>query len=62
MSEACRALNTPVIGGNVSLYNEIDGEAIYPTPVVGMVGLVKDVKHITTQNFKNAGDLVYVIR
>ena len=45
-------LSTPVIGGNVSLYNETDGEAIYPTPVVGMVGLVKDVKHITTQTLK----------
>lgn len=61
MSEACRTLSTPVIGGNVSLYNEIDGEAIYPTPVVGMVGLIKDVKHITTQNFKNEGDLIYVV-
>lgn len=61
MSDACRVLSTPVIGGNVSLYNEIDGEAIYPTPVVGMVGLVKDVKHITTQTFKNEGDFIYVV-
>ena len=61
MSDACRALSTPVIGGNVSLYNEIDGEAIYPTPVVGMVGLIKDVKHITTQTFKNEGDFIYVV-
>ncbi len=61
MSNACRALSTPVIGGNVSLYNEIDGEAIYPTPVVGMVGLVKDVKDITTQTFKNEGDFIYVV-
>ena len=61
MSDACRALSTPVIGGNVSLYNEIDGEAIYPTPVVGMVGLIKDVKDITTQTFKNEGDFIYVI-
>ena len=49
MSEACRVLETPVIGGNVSLYNETSGKAIYPTPVVGMVGLVKDIDHITTQ-------------
>lgn len=61
MSDACRTLSTPVIGGNVSLYNEIDGEAIYPTPVVGMVGLIKDVKDITTQSFKNEGDFIYVV-
>ncbi|MGG1401486.1 phosphoribosylformylglycinamidine synthase subunit PurL [Bacillus salipaludis] len=60
MSEACRVLETPVIGGNVSLYNETSGTAIYPTPVVGMVGLVTDLDHITTQNFKNSGDLIYL--
>ena len=61
MSEACRTLNTPVIGGNVSLYNETSGEAVYPTPVVGMVGLVHELEHITTQAFKKAGDAIYVI-
>ena len=61
MSEACRTLSTPVIGGNVSLYNETNGEAVYPTPVIGMVGLVSDMKHVTTQNFKKAGDVIYVI-
>ncbi|HEY4550021.1 MAG TPA: phosphoribosylformylglycinamidine synthase subunit PurL [Bacillus sp. (in: firmicutes)] len=61
MSEACKVLKTPVIGGNVSLYNETSGEAVYPTPVVGMVGLIKDLNHITTQAFKNAGDLVYLL-
>ncbi len=61
MSEACRELSTPVIGGNVSLYNESMGTAIYPTPVVGMVGLVEDVDHITTQSFKEAGDVIFVI-
>ncbi|MDF0728795.1 phosphoribosylformylglycinamidine synthase subunit PurL [Cytobacillus sp. S13-E01] len=61
MSEACRTLNSPVIGGNVSLYNETNGVAVYPTPVVGMVGLIEDVEHITTQEFKQAGDLIYVI-
>jgi phosphoribosylformylglycinamidine synthase II len=61
MSEACRVLNTPVIGGNVSLYNETSGTAVYPTPVVGMVGLVKDLNDITTQQFKNAGDLIYLV-
>ncbi|TYS46018.1 phosphoribosylformylglycinamidine synthase subunit PurL [Bacillus infantis] len=61
MSSACLALNTPVIGGNVSLYNETNGTAVYPTPVVGMVGLVEDVDHITTQRFKQAGDLIYLL-
>ncbi|KIL48152.1 phosphoribosylformylglycinamidine synthase subunit PurL [Jeotgalibacillus soli] len=61
MSEACRELNTPVIGGNVSLYNETNGTAVYPTPVVGMVGLIENLSHITTQAFKKAGDLVYLI-
>ena len=61
MSAACTALKTPVIGGNVSLYNETNGTAIYPTPVVGMVGLIKDIDHITTQSFKQAGDLIYVL-
>ncbi|WP_214484588.1 phosphoribosylformylglycinamidine synthase subunit PurL [Bacillus sp. SM2101] len=61
MSVACETLKTPVIGGNVSLYNETNGTAIYPTPVVGMVGLIKDLDHITTQQFKAEGDLVYVI-
>jgi phosphoribosylformylglycinamidine synthase subunit PurL len=61
MSAACRALETPVISGNVSLYNETNGVAVYPTPVVGMVGLVEDLSHITTQEFKQAGDLIYVV-
>ncbi|WP_353853672.1 phosphoribosylformylglycinamidine synthase subunit PurL [Bacillus sp. Bos-x628] len=61
ISEACRTLNTPVIGGNVSLYNESNGKAIYPTPVIGMVGLVEDIAHITTQSFKQAGDVIFVI-
>ncbi|KWW22206.1 phosphoribosylformylglycinamidine synthase [Peribacillus simplex] len=61
MSEACRSLSTPVIGGNVSLYNETNGEAVYPTPVVGMVGLVNELEHITTQTFKTESDLIYVV-
>ncbi len=61
MSEACRMLKTPVIGGNVSLYNETSGTAVYPTPVVGMVGLITDLDHITTQHFKNSGDLIYLV-
>lgn len=61
ISEACRVLDTPVISGNVSLYNETDGKAIYPTPVIGMVGLIDDLAHITTQEFKQAGDFIYLI-
>ncbi|WP_019535458.1 phosphoribosylformylglycinamidine synthase subunit PurL [Paenibacillus ginsengihumi] len=61
MAEACRKLNTPVIGGNVSLYNENAKGAIYPTPVVGMVGLVHDTAHITTQSFKREGDVVLLL-
>lgn len=61
ISEACRILNTPVISGNVSLYNETNGKAIYPTPMIGMVGLIEDLAHITTQEFKQAGDLIYVV-
>jgi phosphoribosylformylglycinamidine synthase II len=61
MAEACRTFETPVIGGNVSLYNESTRGAIYPTPVVGMVGLMRDVNHITTQAFKSAGDVVLLL-
>lgn len=61
MAEACRFLETPVIGGNVSLYNENAKGAIYPTPVVGMVGLVHDTDHITTQDFKQAGDVIFLL-
>ncbi|SDI89201.1 phosphoribosylformylglycinamidine synthase subunit PurL [Natribacillus halophilus] len=61
MSEACRTFDTPVVSGNVSLYNETNGEAIYPTPVVGMVGLVEQLDHVTTQPFKQAGDVIYII-
>ncbi|NOU98382.1 phosphoribosylformylglycinamidine synthase subunit PurL [Paenibacillus sp. LMG 31456] len=61
ISEACRKLNSPVIGGNVSLYNENSKGAIYPTPVIGMVGLVHDTDHITTQGFKKEGDIILVL-
>ncbi|SIS59321.1 phosphoribosylformylglycinamidine synthase subunit PurL [Salimicrobium flavidum] len=62
MSEACTKFYTPVISGNVSLYNEaFGGHAIYPTPVVGMVGLVRETAHITTSDVKQAGDLLYVV-
>lgn len=61
IAEACRVLDTPVISGNVSMYNETDGQAVYPTPVIGMVGLIEDLAHITTQDFKAPGDLIYVV-
>lgn len=66
LSEACRELNTPVTGGNVSLYNEtLDSEGkpqpIYPTPVVGMVGLIPDLNHICGQGWQSTGDLIYLL-
>ncbi|WP_407269815.1 phosphoribosylformylglycinamidine synthase subunit PurL [Radiobacillus sp. PE A8.2] len=61
MSAACLALGTPVISGNVSLYNETNGQAIFPTPVVGMVGLHDSVEHITPSFFQSEGDAIYVI-
>ncbi|MEN3332867.1 MAG: phosphoribosylformylglycinamidine synthase subunit PurL [Blastocatellia bacterium] len=53
MSEACRMFETPVTGGNVSFYNETDGRGIYPSPVIGMVGIIEDARHVTTQWFRN---------
>ncbi|WP_206911770.1 phosphoribosylformylglycinamidine synthase 2 [Enterococcus sp. DIV0840] len=61
IAKACEVLKTPVISGNVSLYNETNGQAIYPTPVIGMVGLIEDLAHITTQEFKTVDDLIYII-
>ena len=61
MSEACLAFNTPVTGGNVSFYNETKGEAIYPTPTVGMVGLLDDVEKHCTQEFKDTDDVVVLL-
>ncbi|KGP71313.1 phosphoribosylformylglycinamidine synthase subunit PurL [Pontibacillus yanchengensis] len=61
MSEACSSLTTPVISGNVSLYNGSNNQSIFPTPVVGMVGLIDDVQHITRQGFRQEGDAIYVL-
>jgi phosphoribosylformylglycinamidine synthase len=61
MSEACRILGTPVISGNVSFYNETDVDAVFPTPIVGMVGLIEDIDHITTQGFKDEGDIIVLL-
>ena len=58
MAEACTIFNTPVISGNVSFYNETEGRGILPTPVIGMVGLVEDVRRVLQPGFKRAGDLV----
>ncbi|MFH2037583.1 MAG: phosphoribosylformylglycinamidine synthase subunit PurL [Candidatus Zixiibacteriota bacterium] len=61
MGEACRVFGTPVTGGNVSFYNEDPDRAVFPTPTIGMLGIIDDIAHITTQNFKDEGDLVYLI-
>ncbi|MBF0487716.1 MAG: phosphoribosylformylglycinamidine synthase subunit PurL, partial [Nitrospirae bacterium] len=59
--DACVALNTPVISGNVSLYNETKGDAIYPTPTIAVVGVLDDADRALTQWFKGAGDVVMLI-
>jgi phosphoribosylformylglycinamidine synthase subunit PurL len=61
MAEACRAFDTPVTGGNVSLYNESPAGPIDPTPVVAMVGIIEDEAHITRQSFRGAGDSVWLL-
>jgi phosphoribosylformylglycinamidine synthase len=61
IGDACRALDVPVTGGNVSLYNETEGRAIFPTPVLGIVGLVEDSSTVTTRIFKQSGALVVVL-
>ena len=61
MAEACIAFETPVVSGNVSLYNETDGKGILPTPTIGMVGLIEDTRKIITQGFKNDGDIIAVL-
>jgi phosphoribosylformylglycinamidine synthase len=60
IAEACRALDVPITGGNVSLYNETDGQAIYPTPVLGVVGVLDDVTHVLTRVFPES-DLEIVL-
>lgn len=61
IADACRALGTPVTGGNVSFYNETEGKGIHPTPVIGMIGVVEDARHITTQWFKEPGDQILLL-
>jgi phosphoribosylformylglycinamidine synthase subunit PurL len=61
MADACEALGTPVTGGNVSLYNESPNGAVYPTPVIGMVGLIEDVDHVTRATFQHVGDAIVLL-
>ncbi|HEU4710416.1 MAG TPA: phosphoribosylformylglycinamidine synthase subunit PurL [Pyrinomonadaceae bacterium] len=61
MAEACNALATPVVSGNVSFYNETEGRGILPTPVIGMVGLIDDVKRTIQPGFKNSGDVIALL-
>ncbi len=61
ISDACQAFKVPVVSGNVSLYNETNGLSIYPTPIIGMVGVVEHVENVTTQWFKAAGDIIVLL-
>jgi len=61
MGEACRALGTPVTGGNVSLYNESPAGAVYPTPVIGMVGVIDDISHVTRATFQHDRDAILLL-
>ena len=61
LADACEAFGTPVISGNVSFYNETPDHAIYPTPTVGMVGLLPDADKRVTMGFKNEGDEIYIL-
>jgi phosphoribosylformylglycinamidine synthase len=61
IGEACRALDVPITGGNVSLYNETDGNAIYPTPVLGVVGLIEDASRVLTRVFQGEGDSIVLL-
>jgi phosphoribosylformylglycinamidine synthase subunit PurL len=61
IGDACRALGVPITGGNVSLYNETDGRAIYPTPVIGVVGLLEHADHVVSRQFKASGDVIVLL-
>jgi phosphoribosylformylglycinamidine synthase len=58
---ACRALGVPITGGNVSLYNETEGQAIYPTPVIGVVGVLEHANSVLTRQFQESGDLIMIL-
>src|SRR6476659_3152175 len=61
MGEACRAFDTPVTGGNVSFYNQGPDGAVYPTPTIGMVGLLDSVTEKMTLDFKDEGDIIFLV-
>lgn len=61
MGDACRAFETPVTGGNVSFYNESASGVVYPTPVIGMLGLIEDVEKVVDAKFKSAGDVIILL-
>src|ERR1700682_839228 len=61
IAEACTAFNTPVVSGNVSFYNETEGRGILPTPVIGMIGLLEDVRLVVQPGFKQPRDLVALL-
>jgi phosphoribosylformylglycinamidine synthase II len=61
MAEACRVFNTPVVSGNVSFYNETEGRGILPTPVIGMIGLIEDVRLVVQPGFKQPHDLIALL-
>jgi phosphoribosylformylglycinamidine synthase II len=61
MGDACKMFDTPVTGGNVSFYNEDPERAVFPTPTIGMMGLVEDIDHVTTQWFKDPGDIIFLL-
>jgi phosphoribosylformylglycinamidine synthase len=61
LAEACQALDIPITGGNVSLYNETDGRAIYPTPIIGVVGLIEDASRVLARTFRTTGADIVVL-
>ncbi|MFY9222545.1 MAG: phosphoribosylformylglycinamidine synthase subunit PurL [Blastocatellia bacterium] len=61
ITEACQAFSTPITGGNVSFYNETEGQGVYPTPVLGVVGLIDDLKNLITGNFKATDEIILLI-
>jgi phosphoribosylformylglycinamidine synthase len=61
IGEACTALGTPITGGNVSFYNETLGKSIYPTPVIGVLGVIEDISHILKITFREEGDLILLL-
>jgi phosphoribosylformylglycinamidine synthase len=61
IGEACTALGTPITGGNVSLYNETRGEGIYPTPIIGIVGILDDITKSVPAGFQQPGDTIFIL-